>query len=110
MSMEKCKICGAFIYSWNHKNNSGYYRPHICTPMYLTQIYDYDGEDDWITIYTEGFPSSAATKRAAIYDSDEYGLLDGEEIEIHVKDSNGKITKFNCTGESVPKYSATKIS
>lgn len=97
--MTRCKICKEFKFSDTHK----------CPPKWQTHISDYDGEDDWKNTYA--FSSEfAATKRAEEYDSGDYGLLDGEEIEIHVKNANGNIIKYACTGEAVPEYRAAKIA
>ena len=96
--MPRCKICKEFIF----------HSPHKCPPLWKTHIPDYDGEDDWQDTYA--FSSEfAATERAVEYDGGDYALLDGGEIEIHVKNANENIIKYICTGEAVPEYRATKI-
>ena len=96
--MPRCKICKEFKFSDTHK----------CPPLWKTLIPDYD--DDWQDTYA--FSSEfAATKRAEEYDSDsgDHDLLDNAEVEIHVKDADGNILRYICTGEAVPEYRATKI-
>ena len=81
---------------------------HNCPPKWQTHIPDYDGDDDWQDTYASS-PEFAATKRATIYDEGDYDLLDGGEVTVHVKNANGDIQKYICTGEIVPEYRATKI-
>ena len=98
--MGRCEICGEFKYDGI---------VHKCPPKWQTHIPDYNGVDEWDDIYA--FSSEfAATKKAEEYDDGDYGLLANNEIEIHVKDLNGNILKYSCTGEAVPEYRATKIS
>ena len=94
--MPRCKNCDEFIFSSGHK----------CPPKWQTLIPGYDG--DWVDTYA--FSSEfAATKRAEQYDDGDYDLLDGGEVEVHVKNANGNIMKYICTGEPIPEYRATKI-
>ena len=95
--MPRCEICKEFKFSNNHH----------CPPKWQVHIPDYDG-DYWVDVYA--FSSELAViKRAKEYDNGDYGLLNGSEIEIHVKNANGNIIKYICTGRTVPEYQATKI-
>lgn len=98
--MQRCKICDEWKYE---------HRTHKCLPKFQTQIPDYDNENDWLDTYARD-PESAATKRAEDYDVDDHNLLDGDDVDILVKNTDGKIEKFSCTGEVVPEYRATKIT
>jgi hypothetical protein len=96
--MARCEICKEFKWDTTHK----------CPPLWKTHIPDYDGDDDWQDTYAYS-SEFAAVKRAEEYDVGDYNLLDGGEVEIHVKNANGNILRYTCAGESIPEYRATKI-
>ena len=98
--MPICKICKEYRYDSI---------PHKCPPKLQTHIPNCDYDDKWQDTYAYS-SDSAATKRAEEYDHDELELISGGEVEIHVKNIDGNIEKFACTGEAVPEYRATKIT
>lgn len=53
---------------------------------------------------------AAARDYAEHYDTGgDYSLLNGDTIEIEVVGPGGEKTKFRCSGETVPSYSAKEI-
>lgn len=99
IKMPRCEICGEYKFTPDHK----------CFPAWGTNIVETDDENDWQTVYAYS-SESAAAKRAEEYDQDDHDLLQGSEVEIHVRDGAGNIAKYICSGEAVPEYHATKIS
>lgn len=99
-----CEKCGEFMFG-----------KHSCPPLYVCLIDDYDVEGDEREVYAKS-AMEAAEKVAEIYDSEEYSMLDGEEIVVIVK--NGGISKefvaelskkFRVRGRAVPDYYAEEV-
>ncbi len=95
--MPFCKKCGDYKFTF----------PHKCPPAWKTNILDYDGEDNWVDVHATT-PELAVIRRAEQYDNGDYDLLDGGNVEILVKNKDGVIEKYMCTGEPIPEYRAKK--
>lgn len=101
MSFEykQCKIC----------NKWGYVDTHKCPPIWQTYCLwgnETPDEEEWNEYYAR-YPDEAAELAGEAYDSEEYHLLSGSELEVLVRNPETKeIQKYTVTGESVPKYYA----
>jgi hypothetical protein len=89
-----CRKCGE--YEWS---------THRCPPKWECRVVDYQGEDDWRGFYAAD-AEAAAEKAAERFDCGDYTLLQGDEITVVVRSSNGEESRWICTGETVPQYHA----
>lgn len=64
---------------------------------------------DWREIYSKE-AECAAEKYADVSDAEgDYTIIRGSDAEVWVRDCSGTITKWQVSGESVPKYYAVEI-
>jgi len=95
--MPYCKNCGEYIFKFEVNT-------HKCPPEYKIFHEDYLGDEPKI-LYANSH-EEAATKYAEYYDYDDYGLIDGNNIEIIVESLDGKRKTFICSGRMERVYSA----
>lgn len=95
--MPFCKTCGGFVLD-------GY--PHKCPPAYKVFHEEYMGDESKPVCANSA--EEAAERYAEQYDNGDYGLLNGEEIEVIVEDIDGERKTFICGGRTDPVYFATE--
>lgn len=81
---------------------------HRCSPAFLVWRAD---EDESEARRVHAFDADdAATTWAQEYDSDgEYPIVQGEVVEVHVRDGDGTLTRWSVSGEYDPSYSARDL-
>lgn len=97
---QKCTECGEF--DW--------IRTHTCPPLWEVQIAEY--MHDEIRTVRAHSDELAAEKFAELYDAEgDYPIVDGPATTVKVRRySTDDWTIFEVEGETVPSYTATKVT
>jgi hypothetical protein len=84
--------------------------PHRCPPLFVVWDPENGDERDGRRVYASDY-QSAAEKWADLADSEgEYGMWDGNEVDVLVRGANdlsGEAQAFVVSGQMHPTYSAT---
>jgi hypothetical protein len=93
----ECPICKRWDWSGSHR----------CWPEWQWRIWG-DG-DDWCIVRARD-AEEAAELAAEVYDADDYSLLGGGETVIETRAPGSEtVTRWCCSGETVPRYHARQI-
>jgi hypothetical protein len=102
-----CPTCAEYgWFGWS----SGRFMNHRCQPVWEWRVPMAYAEDEWSTVRAAS-AELAAQRAAEKYDQEDYYLMrTNGEVTIVVRDPrDGGVTRWRCTGEAVPSYSAVRI-
>lgn len=97
MSYKACPTCKQYRFTDPH---------HKCPPIWECQIETWNAPD-WRKIFAVD-SERAAEKFVEEYDQEDHYMMDGDSVEVSVRNSKGAVEIYNCTGETIPTYYAHK--
>jgi hypothetical protein len=105
MEYKRCTVCGKY----------GWVGSHVCDPewewSYEDPTKNPDDETVWSSRMVRARDAQGAAELAAeAYDEGDYNLVGGAEAQIWIRLQGQKETsKWNISGESVPRYYANEV-